>query len=85
MKSTGMTRPIDPLGRITLPMELRRTMNLMPDDRMEIYVDGNNIILRKYGQKETAFQALEELKDRLTDSQLKALSRALEAVENVVK
>jgi transcriptional pleiotropic regulator of transition state genes len=48
MKSTGMTRPIDQLGRVTLPVELRNTLDLKEDDRVEIFVDGEMIILKKY-------------------------------------
>ena len=48
MKSTGIVRKLDELGRIVLPIELRRTLNLAEKDAVEIYVDGENIILRKY-------------------------------------
>ena len=48
MKSIGIVRKVDELGRIVLPIELRRTMNIDVKDSLEIYVDGNNIILRKY-------------------------------------
>lgn len=48
MKATGMTRPIDDLGRIVLPIELRRTMDLNEGDRMEIFTEGDTIIIRKY-------------------------------------
>lgn len=48
MKATGIVRKVDELGRIVLPVELRRTMNIDVKDPVEIYVDGNNIILKKY-------------------------------------
>lgn len=48
MKSTGIVRQVDELGRIVLPIELRRTMNINTKDSMEIYTDGNQIILKKY-------------------------------------
>lgn len=48
MKATGVTRPIDNLGRIVLPMELRRNMNLKEKDALEIYTEQDKIILRKY-------------------------------------
>lgn len=48
MKSTGIVRPVDGLGRIVLPMELRRTLDIHIKDPMEIFVDGRNIILRPY-------------------------------------
>ena len=51
MKSTGIVRKIDELGRIGLPIEMRHTMHIEPRDSMEIFVDGNSIILRKYEQE----------------------------------
>lgn len=48
MKSTGIVRKVDELGRIVLPMELRRTLDINVKDPMEIYVDTDAIILSKY-------------------------------------
>lgn len=48
MKSTGIVRKLDELGRITLPIELRRTMNATERDPLEIYVEDDRIILQKY-------------------------------------
>ena len=48
MKSTGMVRRIDSLGRIVLPIELRRELELDDDSSLEIFVEGNQIILKKY-------------------------------------
>ena len=48
MKSTGIVRKVDELGRIVLPIELRRTLGIDEKDRIEIFVDGESIILRKY-------------------------------------
>ncbi len=48
MKSTGMVRQLDTLGRIVIPVELRRTMNLSLKDTLEIFVEGDQIVLKKY-------------------------------------
>ena len=48
MKSTGIVRKVDELGRIVLPIELRRTMGIDVKDALEIYVEGDTIMLRKY-------------------------------------
>lgn len=48
MKSTGIVRKVDELGRIVLPIELRRTLNIDIKDSLEIYVDNSSIVLRKY-------------------------------------
>ena len=48
MKSTGIVRRIDELGRVVLPIELRRTMNLEVRDPVEIFMEGDAIVLKKY-------------------------------------
>ena len=48
MKATGIVRKVDELGRIVLPIELRRTLGIEERDALEIYVEGNTVILRKY-------------------------------------
>lgn len=48
MKSIGMVRKIDELGRIVLPIELRRTLGIEEKDSLEIYADGSTIVLKKY-------------------------------------
>ncbi len=48
MKSTGIVRKVDELGRIVLPIEMRRTLDIEEKDALEIYVEGESVILRKY-------------------------------------
>jgi len=48
IKSTGIVRKVDELGRVVLPIELRRTLGISEKDPLEIYVDGEKIILKKY-------------------------------------
>ncbi|MGB9792239.1 MAG: AbrB/MazE/SpoVT family DNA-binding domain-containing protein [Thermacetogeniaceae bacterium] len=48
MKSTGVVRKVDELGRVVIPIELRRTLGIAEKDALEIYVDGEKIILKKY-------------------------------------
>ena len=48
MKSTGITRAIDELGRFVVPKELRRSFDLNEKDQLEIYTEGDRIILQKY-------------------------------------
>ncbi len=48
MKSTGIVRKLDELGRIVLPIEIRRTFNLAEKDAVEIYVEGDSIVLKKH-------------------------------------
>ncbi len=48
MKSTGIVRKVDELGRVVIPIELRRTLDIEEKDALEIYVDSDRIVLRKY-------------------------------------
>ena len=48
MKSTGIVRQLDSLGRIVLPVELRRTLNIGTKDQLEILIDDNSVVQRKY-------------------------------------
>ena len=48
MKSTGIVRKVDELGRIVLPIELRRTLSINEKDALEIFVDNDKIVLQKY-------------------------------------
>jgi transcriptional pleiotropic regulator of transition state genes len=48
MKSTGIVRKVDELGRIVLPIEMRRTLDIAEKDALEIYVEGSSVILKKY-------------------------------------
>ncbi|WP_339252586.1 AbrB/MazE/SpoVT family DNA-binding domain-containing protein [Sporosarcina sp. FSL W8-0480] len=48
MKSTGIVRKVDELGRVVIPIELRRTLGIEQKDSLEIYVDDDRIILKKY-------------------------------------
>ena len=48
LKSTGIVRKVDELGRVVIPIELRRTLGIDVKDSLEIYVDSEKIILKKY-------------------------------------
>lgn len=48
MKSTGIVRKLDTLGRVVIPIELRRTLDIKVKDPLEIFVDDDKIILKKF-------------------------------------
>lgn len=48
MKSTGIIRKVDELGRVVIPIELRNKFDISEKDPIEIYVDGSSIVLKKY-------------------------------------
>lgn len=48
MKSTGVTRPVDELGRFVIPIEIRRTMEIEKGQPLEVFVGSDSITLKKY-------------------------------------
>jgi len=48
MKSTGVVRKVDELGRIVLPVEIRNVLDINPKDAIEIFTDNDKIVLKKY-------------------------------------
>ena len=48
MKSTGIIRRMDELGRVVIPIEIRNQFNIVEKDPIEIYVEGSNIVLKKF-------------------------------------
>jgi transcriptional pleiotropic regulator of transition state genes len=63
MKSTGIVRKVDELGRIVLPIELRRSLGIDVKDSLEIFVDDGKIILKKYEPADIFTGAVENLID----------------------
>lgn len=48
MRTTGIVRKLDDLGRIVLPIELRRTLDIAERDELEIYLEDDKVVLKKY-------------------------------------
>jgi AbrB family transcriptional regulator, transcriptional pleiotropic regulator of transition state genes len=48
MKSIGIVRKVDELGRVVIPMELRRKLEINEKDSLEIFVEGDQVVLKKY-------------------------------------
>ena len=63
MKSTGIIRKVDELGRVVLPIELRRNMGIEIKDSLEIFVDDNMIVLKKYEPADIFTGSMEDLID----------------------
>lgn len=85
MKSTGIVRKVEELGRVVLPIELRRTLGIAEKDAMEIFVDEDKIILRKYEtdvDKENIKNQLTALLDKTADdSDKEAIQRAISFIK----
>lgn len=65
MKSTGIVRKVDELGRVVIPIELRRTLGIQEKDALEIYVENDCIILKKYKSSMTCHVSGEVSEDNL--------------------
>lgn len=63
MKSTGIVRKVDELGRVVLPIELRRNLDIHEKDALEIFVDDEKIILKKYEPADIFSGSMDELID----------------------
>ncbi|MBR6557962.1 MAG: AbrB/MazE/SpoVT family DNA-binding domain-containing protein [Clostridia bacterium] len=61
MKSTGMIRKIDELGRIVLPIEIRKNMDIKEKDEIEIFIENDRIILQKHDPACVFCNSAEEL------------------------
>ena len=63
MKSTGIIRQLDELGRIVLPMEIRKSFDIQKRNPVEIYVENDMIILKKHTQSCTFCDSTENIKE----------------------
>ena len=61
MKSTGIVRKVDELGRVVLPIELRRTLGIEEKNALEIFIDNDKIVLSKYEPSDIFTGSMEEL------------------------
>ena len=89
MKSTGIIRKLDELGRVVIPIEIRNKFDLSEKDPIEIYVDGSNIILKKY-EVNCIFcgksDKLKEYKDKqICENCLSKLSLITEKKKRIIK
>jgi AbrB family transcriptional regulator, transcriptional pleiotropic regulator of transition state genes len=84
MKSTGIVRKVDELGRVVIPIELRRTLGIAEKDALEIYVDEERIILKKYKPNMTC-QVIGEVSDDNIQLASGKLILSREGAEQIMK
>lgn len=92
MRSTGVVRKVDQLGRIVTPIELRRSMGISEGDAMEIFVEDDRIILRKYKTEKMCAITGEVLDENFESEYAKGLHLSpkgaailLEELQNITK
>lgn len=81
MKATGIVRKLDGLGRIVLPIELRRAYDMEPGTAIEVFTDDEGFILRKY-QPSNRDENIAKLKEAIEQGEA---TKALELLEEVMK
>jgi len=89
MKATGIVRRIDDLGRVVIPKEIRRTLNIREGDPLEIYVDGDGIIFRHYTPWKNMSDQVQYIRDIYADSMgidlTPAQSEIIQQMDNLIK
>lgn len=70
MKSTGIVRRIDDIGRIVIPKEVRSTMHIKEGDPLELYLDGTTLCLKKYNTTELFTEVLDDVIDMVKTEEL---------------
>lgn len=92
MKATGIVRKLDHLGRVVVPAELRRTLNICEGDAMEFYVDSEGMYIRKFDRAADMEQVLDNFervvreKDYwLDDDQLDEMLAHIRQMREIVK
>lgn len=70
MKSTGIIRRIDELGRVVIPKEVRRTLHIKEGDPLELYLEGTTLCLKKYNTTELFAEALDDVADMIKTEEL---------------
>jgi AbrB family looped-hinge helix DNA binding protein len=85
MNALGIVRKLDELGRITIPMEVRRTNNWPEGTPMEMFMTEDGILIRKYSKRKSDLhEIIEDLKGALAGGKVtdESLKKAIEALEN---
>lgn len=83
MKATGMIRRVDDLGRIVIPKDLRRTLGIIDGTPMEIFVDGSQVILKKYDAN--MWKTLSTLEEQVDDMSMEMAPEQIREIRNGIR
>ena len=78
MKTTGIVRRIDDLGRVVIPKEVRRTLHIHEGDPLELFVDGNTVCFKKYNHSEDFELVAKDLSEMLNSDDLRSRTTVAE-------
>lgn len=82
METVGIIRKIDDLGRVYIPKDIRKELKIAEGDPIEIFMDGENLVLKKYAEKDDFF---EELRMVCQKYEGKVASNLIEQVQTFIK
>lgn len=88
MRATGIVRRVDCVGRIVIPKEIRKNMNIKEGDPMELFLDGNSLIIQKYdlGLLDDIQEIKDKIDENVDDPTIQSVIREhLCAVEKLIK
>lgn len=87
MKATGIVRRVDELGRVVLPIEMRRSLHISTGDPVEFYVENDGIIIKKYDTVDNMERFLENVEKRIMEDELplKVYSKLIKKVGEMRK
>lgn len=85
MKSTGIVRKVDELGRVVLPIELRRNLDIKERDALEIFVDDEKVILKKYEPADIFTGSMDDLIDYKGKKVSKASIEEMAKLAGIIK
>lgn len=85
MKAKGIVRTVDRLGRVVIPMEMRRTMRVGEGDALEIMADGDGIFMKKYDAAGDLAQVVEKFRKELEAGEYLAPNLTAQMLEKVTE
>jgi AbrB family looped-hinge helix DNA binding protein len=85
MKSVEIVRKVDELGRVVIPMQLRKKLEITEKDPLEIFVEGDHVILKKYEPKKKIFKYFDTCDDMQPKQAIKKASVKFDISKDVVE
>ena len=85
MKATGIVRSLDHLGRVVIPMEIRKTRNWVEHTPMEFFMDGENLVIRKYRKIEENQEIIRQLESAIALTDNPVVEAALQNTIQFIK
>lgn len=84
MRATGIVRRLDDLGRIVIPKEIRKNLSLREGDALEMYVDGNDLVLKPYMIEPLSYDRIaDKYKTMPKDARIQLIQQMLSDIDTI--